>query len=275
MIADDHRGAAERRDEVEHGLRERRHVVLAPRCDRSVDAQEARVRSHQEPEHAEHDAADHEDDERERQEQAGFRLRVQPGAPPGPARALDPVRDGVGRTGGRGVDARVPPHRDPEAHAENERGPEQDERDEQGRPPGDVTEFTSCLPAWAGGETLTVDTREQPPRSDNRVHPIVATLGVAIVGYLVVAAMALALGALVTNFVVGHGLGRDDLDIVRWLADRRTTTWNDISLVGSYLADTVVVLAVLAIALVVLAIRRNWPQFGLVVVSLGVEIAVY
>ncbi len=107
------------------------------------------------------------------------------------------------------------------------------------------------------------------------MHPVVATLGIAIVGYLAVAAMALALGALVTNFVVGHGLGRDDLDIARWLADRRTPTWNDLSVVGSYFAETVTVLVVLAIALVVLAVRRNWAQFGLLVVSLSVEGAVY
>lgn len=107
------------------------------------------------------------------------------------------------------------------------------------------------------------------------MHPVVATLGVAIVGYLVVAAMALALGALVTNFVVGHGLGRGDLDIAQWFADRRTPTWNDFSLVGSYFAETVTVLVILAVALTVLALRRNWPQFGLLVVSLSVEAAVY
>jgi undecaprenyl-diphosphatase len=120
-----------------------------------------------------------------------------------------------------------------------------------------------------------MDTREESPRSDTRLHPIVAALAVAIAGYLVVAAMALALGALVTHFVVGHGLGRNDLDIARWFADRRTPTWNDLSLVGSYFAETVTVLVILAIALITLAIRRNWPQFGLLVVSLSVEAAVY
>jgi membrane-associated phospholipid phosphatase len=101
------------------------------------------------------------------------------------------------------------------------------------------------------------------------------TIAIAMVGYLVVAAVALVLGALVTNYVVGHQLGRDDLDIARWFADHRTPTWNDLSVVGSYFAETVTVLVILAIALVVLAIRRNWPQFGLLVVSLSVEAAVY
>ena len=120
-----------------------------------------------------------------------------------------------------------------------------------------------------------MDTREKRRTSGNSLHPVVATLGIAIAGYVVLAALALALGALVTNFVVGHGLGRDDLDIARWFADRRTPTWNDLSVVGSYFAETVTVLVILAIALVVLAIRRNWAQFGLLVVSLSVEAAVY
>ena len=101
------------------------------------------------------------------------------------------------------------------------------------------------------------------------------TIGIAIIGYLVVAAVALALGALVTNYVVGHQLGRDDFDIARWFADHRTPTWNDLSVVGSYFAETVTVLVILAVALVVLAVRRNWPQFGLLVVSMSVEAAVY
>ena len=103
-----------------------------------------------------------------------------------------------------------------------------------------------------------MDTREKHAQvgqsSCIRSWPRVA---VAIVGYLVLAAMALALGALVTHFVVGHGLGRDDLDIARWFADRRTPTWNDLSVVGSYFAETVTVLVVLAVALVVLAVRRE------------------
>ena len=49
-----------------------------------------------------------------------------------------------------------------------------------------------------------------------------------------------------THFVVGHGLGRDHLHIARWFADRRTPTWNDLSVVGSYFAERVTVLVILA-----------------------------
>ena len=107
------------------------------------------------------------------------------------------------------------------------------------------------------------------------MHPIVATVFIAIVGFLVVAGFALVLGAMVTHYVVGHSLGRGDHDVAQWFADRRTPTWNDLSLVGSYVAETATVLVILAVALIVLAVRRNWPQFGLLVVSLSVEAGVY
>jgi membrane-associated phospholipid phosphatase len=138
-----------------------------------------------------------------------------------------------------------------------------------------VTSFTRCLPCSSSGQTLTVNSRVEHARTDTHVHPVVATLAIAIVGFLVVAGIALVLGALVTHYVVDHSLGRGDHDIARWFADHRTPTWNDLSVVGSYLAETVTVLLVLAIALIVLAIRRNWPQFGLLAVSLSVEASVY
>jgi membrane-associated phospholipid phosphatase len=111
--------------------------------------------------------------------------------------------------------------------------------------------------------------------TETRGHPVVVTAVVAIVGWLVLAALALALGALVTHFVVGHTLGHGDLDVARWFAERRTDTWNSVSHVGSYVAETVTVLVVLAIALVVLAVKRAWPQFALLVIAMASEASIY
>ena len=111
--------------------------------------------------------------------------------------------------------------------------------------------------------------------ADHHVHPLVVTGAVAILGFLVLAACALALGALVTNLVVGHSLGHGDADVARWFADRRTPTWNDLSLVGSYFAETVTVFAVAGIAVVILAWHRCWPQFALILVTMLVEAGVY
>jgi membrane-associated phospholipid phosphatase len=111
--------------------------------------------------------------------------------------------------------------------------------------------------------------------TDQRVHPILATIGIAVVGFLVLAALTLAMGALVTQFVVGHGLGDADHDVARWFADHRTPSWNDVSAVGSDLAGTVTVLAILVVAIVLLGVRRKWAQIGLFTVSLSVEGTVY
>jgi undecaprenyl-diphosphatase len=117
--------------------------------------------------------------------------------------------------------------------------------------------------------------REEDATSDIRSHPVVVTAVVGVLGWIVLAALTLGLGALITHFVVGHALGRNDLDVARWFAHRRTDTWNTLSHVGSYFAETVTVFAVLAITLGVLAARRAWPQCGLLVVSMAAEGGVY
>jgi len=117
--------------------------------------------------------------------------------------------------------------------------------------------------------------REEPTTSDKRNHPVVVTAVVGFLGWLVLVAIALALGALVTHFVVGHTLGHGDFDVARWFADRRTDTWNSLSRIGSYFAETVTVFIVVAITLVVLAVKRAWPQAGLLVVAMAAEGGVY
>ena len=72
----DDTGAAERRHEVEHPLGEVGDVLLAPRRNGPVDAEEIGVGAHEEPEHAEHDARCDDDDEREHEQEAGLGLRV-------------------------------------------------------------------------------------------------------------------------------------------------------------------------------------------------------
>jgi len=116
---------------------------------------------------------------------------------------------------------------------------------------------------------------EERARSDIRVHPVLVTAVVGLLGWLVLAALAVGLGALVNHFVVGHTLGHGDLDVARWFVARRTDTWNTLSHIGSYFAETVTVFVVLAIALGVLAARRAWPQCGLLVVSMAAEAGVY
>src|SRR5260221_6285548 len=96
--------------------------------------------------------------------------------------------------------------------------------------------------------------RAERARSDTRVHPVLVTAVVGFLGWVVLALGAVALGAFVTHEVVGHALGRGDLDVARWFAQRRSETWNTVSLVGSHVTDTVTVFVIIGIALIVLAV---------------------
>jgi membrane-associated phospholipid phosphatase len=107
------------------------------------------------------------------------------------------------------------------------------------------------------------------------VRPVGATLAVATAGYVALVTFALLLGVLVTRFVVGGTLGRGDLQVARWFAERRSDFRNDLSLVGTYFAETVTVLVILVVVLAVLAIRRHWPLFVLLALSLSLEPLVY
>jgi membrane-associated phospholipid phosphatase len=82
--------------------------------------------------------------------------------------------------------------------------------------------------------------RDEGARSDIRVHPVLVTAVVGLLGWLVLAALAVGLGALVNHVVVGHTLGHDDLEVARWFAA-----------------------------------RRAWPQCGLLVVTMAAEGGVY
>jgi undecaprenyl-diphosphatase len=104
---------------------------------------------------------------------------------------------------------------------------------------------------------------------------VTATIAVAVAGYLTIVAGALALGVIVDNLVVGGAIGRGDLEIARWFAERRTDLRDHLSLVGSSLAETGTVVVIVAIVLIVLARRRQWPSFGLVALSLALEPMVY
>ena len=107
------------------------------------------------------------------------------------------------------------------------------------------------------------------------MHPLRVTALVASIGYAIIAVIAVLAGSLIVRFVVGGQVGTWDHDVARWFAERRTPTWNDASLVGSYLAETVTVIALLAVVVGLLAWRRMWWLATFVIVSMSLEGLVY
>jgi undecaprenyl-diphosphatase len=120
-----------------------------------------------------------------------------------------------------------------------------------------------------------VTNRTEGTRSGIGRHPVLVTAAFGVVGWVLLVGVALALGVVVTNLVVGHTLGHGDLDVARWFAERRTSTWNTVSVVGSGLGGTITVVVVAVLAVTVLALRRCWPQCGLLVVAMAAEGGVY
>jgi undecaprenyl-diphosphatase len=104
---------------------------------------------------------------------------------------------------------------------------------------------------------------------------VVAAGLVAFVGYLVVAAAAVGFGLLLTRELLQGVIGDWDIDVTTWLVERRTPARDDLSLIASYLSETVTVAVILVVVLGALAWRRHWRQFGMIVVAMAVEVATY
>lgn len=107
------------------------------------------------------------------------------------------------------------------------------------------------------------------------LHPLIGALLIAALAFAVVGLVAVVLGTFVERWVVHGAIGRADLDVARWLAERRTATRNDLSVVGSYLAETVTVVALVVVVAAALALRKRWWLAAFVIVSLCLEALVY
>jgi undecaprenyl-diphosphatase len=83
------------------------------------------------------------------------------------------------------------------------------------------------------------------------------------------------MGALITRVLADGWVGRFDHDVVHWLADGRTPTWNTLSNIGSNLAGGITVPIVVFVILVVCAVCRNWTLFGLFAIAAVLEPLVY
>jgi membrane-associated phospholipid phosphatase len=106
-------------------------------------------------------------------------------------------------------------------------------------------------------------------------HPIVVGAAVTLVGYLVMAALVVGLGLIITKLLVGGPVGRWDNSVNRWFVTQRTTTLNTVTNVGSLMGESFTIIGIAVVASIVLAIRRCWREIGLLAASLTVEFAVF
>lgn len=95
-----------------------------------------------------------------------------------------------------------------------------------------------------------------------------------LIGYLVLAALAMGLGLLITKVFIGGAVERWDNSVNQWFVAQRTPTLNPLANIGSEIGATFTIIGVALLACIVLAIGHHWRELGFIVASLVVEASV-
>jgi membrane-associated phospholipid phosphatase len=103
-------------------------------------------------------------------------------------------------------------------------------------------------------------------------RPWVAATFVVVAAYVVLTVTLLIIGAVVSSD--GRG-GWDDIGANRWFAGQRTVTLNDLTAVGSRLAETLTVIAIALVVVAILLLRRRFAWAGFLVIALFLEVSVF
>jgi membrane-associated phospholipid phosphatase len=105
-------------------------------------------------------------------------------------------------------------------------------------------------------------------------HPIVAGGLVVLAGYLVMTAVLVGLGLILTKLLASGPVGAWDESVDRWFVTQRTAALNSVSHVGSLLGETLTIVAIAVVVAIVLAIGRHWRELGFLVAALALEASV-
>jgi membrane-associated phospholipid phosphatase len=103
-------------------------------------------------------------------------------------------------------------------------------------------------------------------------RPWVAATLVVIAAYVVLSVTLLLVGVAVGSD--GRG-GWDDVGANRWFASQRTPTLDDLTAIGSHLAETLTVIAIALVVLAILVLRRRFAQAGFLAIALFLEVSVF
>ena len=106
-------------------------------------------------------------------------------------------------------------------------------------------------------------------------HPVVTFFLAMLGGLLVIAALSIVLGLLVTHVIETGRIGAADERVNVWLAAHRTPTRTDASLIGSIVAGGVVLPIVVGVLALIAALFRKWTLVAFFIFTLAVESATY
>jgi membrane-associated phospholipid phosphatase len=107
-------------------------------------------------------------------------------------------------------------------------------------------------------------------------RPLVAFIFTTVLGYVLLAALAIGVGFLLVDVLLPvHAIGHNDEAVNVWLARERTPSLSDASYVGSSIGDTPFIPGLVIVFGLVALVRRQWRAGGLIVGAILVELATY
>ena len=95
-----------------------------------------------------------------------------------------------------------------------------------------------------------------------------------LVAFVVLAAIIVGLGLLLTNVLLPNGLDVFDGSVSHWFVRQRTSTLDMVTRIGSDLGSTAVIIGVAVVAVIVLTLKRYWREIGFLVSALALEASV-
>ena len=105
-------------------------------------------------------------------------------------------------------------------------------------------------------------------------RPAVVAFWLVLAGFLVTAATLILVGLFITHGPYAAPIDRWDAAVSRWFVDHRTPTWNSVTVVGSGLGMTEVIVGLELLAVLVLAIVRRWRDAAFLVCAVTLEASV-
>jgi undecaprenyl-diphosphatase len=107
-------------------------------------------------------------------------------------------------------------------------------------------------------------------------HPVVAFIVVTLIGFVLLAAVAVLTGWLLKTYVLPErGIGHADEQVNVWLAHHRTSLRTDISFWLSGIGDVFAIPALVAVTTVIALVMRRWRVAAFLLTAIAVEAATY
>jgi membrane-associated phospholipid phosphatase len=109
----------------------------------------------------------------------------------------------------------------------------------------------------------------------DRRSPVLAGIFTALGAAVVLTAVLVGLGLLLTHVVFPNHPAAWDLGVDRWFARHRNATANDVTHIGSDVAETMTVILIAAVVVAVCAWRRIWRAAAFLATALFIEVSVF